>query len=271
MSARKSFYQIRRSVADLTRQFRRGVDESVSHFGSRFEDVMGVLENRFGRDDSHVVFRALPEPRELDMSLSDALRARRSQRMFSDEPLTDSDTATVLWAADGITRKNGRRTTPSALDWREIEIYLLKSNGIWRWVPEKNGLIFCDLRDVRADSIFAEPSLHSAPVHLVYVCNRRRTETWVARLGETVASRIKSASWSPQKLEEMRTRSMILDAGVKIQAVYMAAAALGLACVARTGFDRVKLQKTLRLPAGEDVIAVQTLGYPAKSLLDTIK
>ena len=69
----------------------------------------------------------------------------------------------------------------------------------------------------------------------------------------------------------MRTRSMIIDVGVKIQAVYMAAAAMKLACLARTGFDRDRVERVLRLQKGESVIAIQTLGYRLESILDTIR
>ena len=74
-----------------------------------------------------------------------------------------------------------------------------------------------------------------------------------------------------EKLEEMRTRSMIIDAGVKVQAVYMAAAAMGLSCVARTGFDREKVESLLRLGSEESAVAIATLGYRPNSILDAIR
>lgn len=69
----------------------------------------------------------------------------------------------------------------------------------------------------------------------------------------------------------MRTRSMIIDVGAKIQAVYMAAAAMDLSCVARTGFDAHHVERILRLQKGESVVAIQTLGYRPNSILDAIK
>ena len=60
------------------------------------------------------------------MPLGDALAARRSERNFSNEPLPDPLLANLLYAADGINRSNGKRTTPSAFNWRETEIYVLK-------------------------------------------------------------------------------------------------------------------------------------------------
>ena len=220
--------EIRRELKEHVSEIRENLDRQVTRLRAEVEDVKEELERRFGTDDSHVVFRALPKPRRLDMPLTEVLERRQTRRTFSDEPLSDLDMATILWAADGINRSNGRRTTPTALDWRETDIYLLKSNGIWRWVPEKNGLLFCDLADLRSETFFAAPHLKVAPVHIVYVSNRPRTETLISRLGEGVVEKLRHSAWTPEKLEEMRTRSMIIDVGAKIQAVYMAAAAMDL-------------------------------------------
>lgn len=262
--SKKSLQDLRREVSGFTDEIRRELKEHVS-------EIREELERRFGTDDSHVVFRALPKPRRLNMPLTEVLERRQTRRTFSDEPLSDLDMATILWAADGINRSSGRRTTPTALDWRETDIYLLKSNGIWRWVPEKNGLLFCELADLRSETFFAAPHLKVAPVHIVYVSNRPRTETLISRLGEGVVEKLRHSAWTPEKLEEMRTRSMIIDVGAKIQAVYMAAAAMDLSCVARTGFDAHHVERILRLQKGESVVAIQTLGYRPNSILDAIK
>lgn len=135
-------------------------------------------------------------------------------------------------------------------------------------MPEKNGLLFCELADLRSETFFAAPHLKVAPVHIVYVSNRPRTETLISRLGEGVVEKLRHSAWTPEKLEEMRTRSMIIDVGAKIQAVYMAAAAMDLSCVARTGFDAHHVERILRLQKGESVVAIQTLGYRPNSILD---
>lgn len=267
MHPKDTFSDISRSISDLKKEW----SEQVNRLGNRLDELVEELESRFGNDDKHIVFRALPAPRPMTMPLTDVFNARASTRAFSDEPLSDADLGTLLWAANGINRKNGRRTTPSALDWREIDVYVLKANGIWRWIPEKQGLIFCEMRDIRSETIVAQPMLHIAPVHFVFVTNQARTETFLSRLGATVVEKVKHKTWSSEKLEEMRSRSMIIDAGVCVQAVYMAAAALDIGCVARTGFDKTLLEKLLRLKEGESVAALVTLGYRPHSLLDAIR
>jgi nitroreductase len=70
---------------------------------------------------------------------------------------------------------------------------------------------------------------------------------------------------------EKRIRACTLDVGIKLQSVYLAAAAMNLACVARTGFRTDKISAALHLKPDEVVIAAQSLGFPAKSILDHLK
>ena len=114
----------------------------------------------------------------MDMSVLTALNERRSQRNFSNEPLPDQLLSNILYAADGINRKGGRRTTATALNWRETDIYVLKANGIWRWVPERNGVLFCSLHDVRDQTYLLQTQLTVPPVELVFVANYARTRNF---------------------------------------------------------------------------------------------
>lgn len=266
MTPKETFHEWTETVADLKRDW----DLRVKKLEKKFEEIQDELEARFGSDDSHVVFRELPKPKRMRKSLTETLMDRRTQRTFSDEPLTDTDLATLLWAADGVNRKNGKRTMPSALNWRETDIYVLKANGIWRWEPDRHGLIFLALEDVRSETIVAQPTLHSAPVHLVFVSNKSRTETLVSRLGSRVVENVVRDPNPKAKLEEMRGRSMVVDAGIRIGALCMAASAMDLSCVVRTGFDKEKVETILRLREGEEVVAITTIGYRPTSIFDAI-
>ena len=229
--------------------------ELSSDIEDHFDELKREIERRFGRrHDGEEVFRALSQPAGLSMTLGEALARRRSERNFSNEPLPDPLLA-----------------NPSAFNWRETEIYVLKPNGIWRWVPERNGLIFCSPEDLRPETHMVEMPLAALPpVILVYVTNFERTRDFVLRLAQLIADKVKRADWTEETVEETRLRSTHLDVGMKMQSVALAAAAMGLACVPRTGFLVEKLNKRLRLKPTETVVAVQSLGYPAKSVLDHI-
>ncbi|MDO5530957.1 nitroreductase family protein [Sutterella sp.] len=248
------------------------IKEFRTELEDQYEELRAEIEARFGkRRDDDEVFRPLPEPRGMQMTLMRALQTRRSERNFSNEPLTDQMVSNLLFAADGINRKNGRRTTPSALDWRETDIYLLKSNGIWRWVPERRGLLFCAKHDVREASYVISTQLTLPPLEIVYVTNKERTRNLLTEAVETLAPKIARTGVKEDDLEEMRLRAYHLDVGVKVQSVYLAAAAMRLACVARTGFPAARLAEALHLKDDEMVVAAQSVGYPARSILDHIK
>lgn len=124
------------------------IAEITNELGDQFDELRAEIDRRFGeRRSEGEVFRPLPAPLGMDMSVLTALNERRSQRNFSNEPLPDQLLSNILYAADGINRKGGKRTTATALNWRETDIYVLKANGIWRWVPERNGVLFCSLHD----------------------------------------------------------------------------------------------------------------------------
>ncbi len=259
--------KIRQKVSNLKEDIRKLRHE----FSERFEDVAEEMERRFGRKKAEdEVFRGLPEPSPMTMALDAALRARASQRTFSDEPVDDQTLSNLLFAADGITRKDGRRTTPSAMNWQDTEIYVLKPNGIWRWMPERRGLIFCSPEDLREKSAPGQPLIALAPLHLVYVTNRQKIDTLFTEAAQAVFLRIMKGRWTPDMVEEMKVRASAIHVGAKIEAVHLAAAAMDLACVARTGFNRASLGRALRLRPGESVVACQSLGYRPRSILDHI-
>ena len=67
----------------------------------------------------------LPAPRELKMTLTEALKARKTIRSFTTEPISDADLSTLLWCTAGITRPDGKRTVPSCLDLRTVSVCVL--------------------------------------------------------------------------------------------------------------------------------------------------
>ena len=168
------------------------IAEITNELGDQFDELRAEIDRRFGeRRSEGEVFRPLPAPQGMDMSVLTALNERRSQRNFSNEPLPDQLLSNILYAADGINRKGGRRTTATALNWRETDIYVLKANGIWRWVPERNGVLFCSLHDVRDQTYLLQTQLTVPPVELVFVANYARTRNFLSNAVETIAPKIK--------------------------------------------------------------------------------
>ena len=84
----------------------------------------------------------LPEPQKTGgMPLMEALAKRSTSRRTAGEAPTPQQLSNLLWAANGITRPDGKRTAPSAMNKREIEIAVLTKDGLFTWDPEANELI----------------------------------------------------------------------------------------------------------------------------------
>ncbi len=93
----------------------------------------------------------LPEPvLEGDKSLEKVISGRRSDRSLSGD-ITDEEISQILWAAQGITSKEGLRTVPSAGALYPLEIYSLTSKGVFRYLPSGHEIEVVKETDARID------------------------------------------------------------------------------------------------------------------------
>jgi hypothetical protein len=61
--------------------------------------------------------------------LLDALAKRQSSREFAPDALPLPLLTGLLWAADGVNRDDGKRTAPSAINAREIDVFVALPTG----------------------------------------------------------------------------------------------------------------------------------------------
>jgi SagB-type dehydrogenase family enzyme len=185
---------------------------------------------------------ALPPPQTTGgMPLMQALQARHSSREFSSRPLPAQTLSDLLWAAQGINRPDsGKRTAPSARDWREIDVYLAMADGVFVYQPSGHVLRRVSGRDLRAQTGRQDfPAV--AALNLVYVADTRRM---------TDAD------------EQQKSLYAAADAGFIAQNVYLYCASVGLAVVVRGSVDKEALARALGLGAHQTVVLAQTVGYP---------
>jgi len=170
-----------------------------------------------------------------------ALTARHSTRAFSDKALPAQTLGDLLWAAAGVNRPDsGKRTAPSARDWREIDVYVLTADGAYRYDGKAHALRPVVARDLRALA-GTQDFVASAPVNLVYVADLERMRG--AREAE-------------------RDLYIGADTGFMAQNVYLYCASAGLATVVRGSVDRDALAKALGLSTKQRITLAQTVGYP---------
>jgi len=84
------------------------------------------------------------------LSLEEAIGARRSLREFSKQDLTLEEIGQLLWAAQGITEpREGLRAAPSAGALFPLEVCVVKSDGVYHYLPDGHRLAKVKEGDLR--------------------------------------------------------------------------------------------------------------------------
>jgi SagB-type dehydrogenase family enzyme len=170
------------------------------------------------------------------------LKDRKSSREFGPGTLSAQTLSDLLWAAFGINRPDGHRTAPSAMNWQEVSIYVVTSEGVYIYDARDNTLDPVSAGDFRVTT-GAQSFVKDAAVNLVYVSDFSKT------------SRASSSD------VEILTAA---DVGFISQNVYLYCASEGLATVVRGSVDRTTLAKILKLQPNQKIILAQSVGFPKK-------
>ena len=183
----------------------------------------------------------LPKP---DMSggkpLMQALKERKSSREFSSKPLPVQVLSDLLWAAAGVNRPESKlRTSPTAHNCQEIDIYVAMEQGLYLYDAFKNTLEPVIAKDIRA-ATGKQEFVAKAPVNLIYVSDSGRAKN----LGDQFE--FYSAT----------------DTGFISENVYLYCASAGLATVVRGWFNEKELSAVMKLKPTQKIILTQTVGYP---------
>jgi len=185
----------------------------------------------------------LPAPRTTGgMSLDHALVARRSVREFASTPLTWSEIGQLLWAAQGITHDEGKRTAPSAGATYPLELYVATADGLFVYRPNGHSVTRVTERDVRRAIQHAagEQDAINAPAIFAFAAVPART---AARYGDRAM------------------RYVQIEIGHAGQNLLLEAAALGLGAVPVGAFDDAGLHRVLGLAADRAVLYLVPVGH----------
>lgn len=186
----------------------------------------------------------LPVPKiKGGMSLEEAIITRRSIRSFDEKELNLEQISQILWAAQGITDKEGHRTAPSAGALYPLELYIVKKDGVYHYVPEghKMELILKgDLRKELKEICLGQQWIEDAPVDIVITGVYKRTTI---------------------KYSERGVRYVHLEAGTACQNILLQAVSLGLGAVPVGAFHDNQVQEILNLEKEEIPFFVIPIGY----------
>ena len=179
------------------------------------------------------------------ISLMQALKKRKSTRDILDKKLTMQQLSDLLWAADGVNRPDGKRTSPAAMGIYCVDIYAVLPEGVYLYDSAKHELKPVAKGDFRKlagmqDFVFI------APLNLVYVFTLRNPKE----------------SHGPAPVPEERRKIWgDVEVGCMVQNVYLYCASQGLASVVRGMLDQKKFGETIKVKP-EQIIVAQTIGYP---------
>ena len=152
-----------------------------------------------------------------------ALAERKSTREFSTRSIDEQTLSELLWATWGVNRPDGRRTAPTAKNAQDVEVYVVRADGIWRYDGPSHSLEMVVDMDARS-------KFDGTPITLLYA--------------------------APEDSD-----SSAMHVGALYQNAYLFCASSGLATVVKgSGVNAVS--SLLNMPKGYKVMAVQAVGWP---------
>lgn len=184
------------------------------------------------------------------MSVEAALAARRSIRAYTKHALTIAQVSQLLWAAQGVTSPDGKRTAPSAMHRYPLEIAVVAQNveglapGAYHYLPVKHALEA--LTSVKPGvqllaKATSQSQVQTAPAVFV-----------IAAVYERMGLGPRNHTWTDY------------EAGLASENLMLQAVALGLGSVVTGGIDAEAVKEAVRFVDGEQVIVVIPVGQPAK-------
>ena len=184
----------------------------------------------------------LPEPdKKGGMPLNEALSKRKSSRDFNEsKEITLEILSQALWSCYGTNRPNGYKTTPSAVAWYPLIVYVFLEEGVYKYNATNHSLKTVLSGDYRAMT-GTQPYVANAAVNFVFIADYNK----------------------PSSLDDdSKYKYIYLDTGHCSMALGLFAASNNMKGVPRAMVDVDPLLKLLRLDKNDYLFALAfSLGY----------
>ena len=175
-----------------------------------------------------------------------ALSERHSTREYASKALSLADLSDLLWAANGINRKeSGMRTAPSALNKQDVDVYVVLPEGSYLYDAKNHQLTLIAAGDYRGAVAGGQAFVKTAPVSLVLISD-------LSRFGDAKSPRSKFGG---------EVLMPALDAGIVSQNISIFCSAANLATVPRASMDNEQLKKVLKLKDSQMPMMNHPVGY----------
>lgn len=173
--------------------------------------------------------------------LMQTLNERKTSRTFVKEKNFNlQQVSDLLWAAFGVNRPNGKRTAPTAMDEREIDIYVCLPTGTFIYDAEQNSLLVVDSADHRAE-MGKQPFVGNASVVLAFVVDFAKMKNTLEPADKDFYSAV--------------------DVGYISQNVYLYCASENFSTVVLGWIDKDVIKKVLKLNNQQKILLTQCVGY----------
>lgn len=187
----------------------------------------------------------LPLPKEKgNLSLEETIKNRRSERNLSGRELTLEQISQLLWSCQGITNEaRGLRAAPSAGATYPLEVYVVKPDGLFQYIPDTHSLKKIkegDLRNELCNACLGQNFVKDASIDIIICADFKRTTGGYGRRGENY---------------------VYIEVGHAAQNVHLQAVSLGLGSVPVGAFSDDGVKKLLEL--SEDLVPIYVIpvGY----------
>ena len=159
-------------------------------------------------------------------TLMEALLSRMSVREYAAREISLQDLSNLLWAANGINREDGKTTNPTAMDRRDIKVYVILPGGTYLYNNKEHQLDPISEGDHRQAMRGQKP-----PLNLLIVADD----------GGAVYGGV--------------------NAGYVSQNIYLYCAANGMGTVAAAGMDYEAYKKACKMDVSQKIILQHPVGY----------
>ena len=184
----------------------------------------------------------LPAPNlnRTTLSTMQALAQRQSVREYTTQSRSEQDLSDLLWATCGVSRDENHRTAPTAMNRREIRVYVINDKAAYEYLPVENRLAHIADGDFRKHVAGPQTFAATAPVCILLVGDFERfgSDNEHARL------------------------LVAMDAGIACENIYLYCASAGLATVTRAMMDVDALKAALHLTDRQVPLLNNPVGYP---------
>ncbi len=169
------------------------------------------------------------------VSLMHALNMRHSTKIFDTKEVDQKTLSSLLWAAFGVNRTTGERTIPTAMNEKDLKLFVIKKDGAFLFDGENHKLISVLNEDIRP--IFqTQEYMKNVPIVLLWTSSNKEYGA--------------------------------LHAGSSYQNVSLFCEAHKMGGVVRGFFDKSKVKEALKLKLNEEVLISMAVGYPVFDEMD---